>query len=228
MTRIGAFTPEQLQRVWDATLASERQGGFVKPEERSFLEAEPIHFLNASGHTIPPFGICVAQSCIDVPSSYNYVEVVRPFTFFNTLSVVLVNGSREVPNDEYGTAQAGPVYRVVHDAAITYEVGDRLGWKINSFLAQLGALFRIIGFDDVAENCCRVVFDQSVASMQSEGTITAGAFGTAYLRRPTSGTWSTDTTKTYTVFNDTTTNIADDRRLIGLPTDGRFLVVEVC
>lgn len=227
MSEIGFFTPEQLRRVWAQTLRMEQQSP-ARPDDFLPLETEPILFVNDSGHEIPPYGIMQAKNTYDQPGGANYVSVVRPFDYAANQSIVLVNGPTAVPDGEYGSAQLGPLFRVVHDGAESYGVGDRLGWVSGSFLAGLGALFRVVGVDDITDDCLRVMFDQSVASMQSFGAIAAGSSGLAYLRDPSSETWTTDTSKEYPVFNDSGSNIADNTRMIGLPTDGRFLVVEVC
>ncbi len=227
MSDIGFFTPDQLRRVWAQTLrAEQRTPG--RPDDFVVLEQEPILFVNDSGHEIPPYGLIQAKNTYDQPDGANFVRVVRPFDYAANQSIVLVNGPEAVADGENGSAQPGPLFRVVHDGAESYAVGDRLGWVSGSFLAGLGALFRVVGVDDIVDDCLRVMFDQSAASMQSSGAITAGSSGLAYLRKPSSGSWTTDTAKEYPVFNDSGSNIADNTRLIGFPTDGRFLVVEVC
>jgi hypothetical protein len=227
LTRIGVLTPEQLARVWKATLDSEisRSG---KVDEREIQEAEPILYRNDSGHTVPPYGIVQVSGCIDVENSYNYLTAKRAFDYAANQSIVLVNGPREVEDGDYGTAQPGPVFRVVHDGAITYAVGDRVGWKANSFQVALGPLFRVVGEDDIVDNCLRVVFDQSPCMGESIATIAAGSSGLVRMRKPASGGWTTDTAKSYVAFNDTPSDITGNKRLKLFPIDGRFAAVEVC
>jgi hypothetical protein len=228
MTRIGTFDPDRAQRVWAATLAYEL-GGSARPDERLFSEQEPILVRNTSGHTIPPFGLMLPKDCFDQPSSYNYIDAVRPFDYDANLAVVLVNGFNEIPDGEFGTAQNGPVFRVVHDAAITYSVGDRLGCVDNSFLAGLGPLFRVLGEDDIAENCLRVMSDFSLMMGQSISSMADGAAGTIYRRkRVAGGAWSTDTSKSYPARNDTGSSIPANSRLWAEPCDGIFSIVRVC
>ncbi len=227
MTRIGAFNPDQAQRVWAATLGYERAGS-LRPDERILNEPEAILVRNTSGHTIPPFGLMLPKACFDAPQSYNYIDVVRAFDYDANLSVVLVNGFKEIENNDYGTAQNGPVYRVVHDNAITYNVGDRLGCVADSFLAGLGPLFRVLGEDDIATNCLRVEFDFSIMMGQSVLSIADGAAGVVRRRKLGSGGWTTDTSKSYPARNDTGTSIDADSRLLMLPCDGIFSIVQVC
>lgn len=227
MTRIGAFNPDQAQRAWAATLAHERRGS-TRPNETVFNEQEPILVRNTSGSTIPPFGLMLAKACYDATGSYNYVDVVRPFDYDANLAVVLVNGFYEIPDTEYGTAQNGPVFRVIHDGSITYNVGDRLGCVNSSFLAGLGPLFRVLGEDDIAEDCLRVMSDFSVMMAQSVLSIADGASGVIRRRKLGSTGWTTDTTKDYPARNDTGTSIDANSRLIAMPCDGIFSIVQVC
>jgi hypothetical protein len=228
MSRFGIFDLDKSQRIWAATLAQERSGS-VRPDERLFNEPEAILVRNTSGHVIPPFGLMLPKACYDQPSSYNYIDVVRPFDYDANLAVVLVNGFNEIPDGEFGTAQNGPVFRVTHDAAITYNVGDRLGCVDNSFLAGLGPLFRVFGTDDIADNCLRVMLDFSLMMGQSISTIADGAAGTIYRRkRVTGGGWTTDTSKAYPARNDTGSSIAGNQRLWAEPCDGIFSIVRIC
>lgn len=227
MTRIGAFTPDQAQRVWASTLAHER-GRPTRPDNRLFNEQEPILVRNTSGHTIPPFGLMQPKVCFDASASYNYIDVVRPFDYDANQAIVLVNSFNEIEDEDYGTAQNGPVFRVTHDDSITYNVGDRLGCVDASFLAGLGPLFRVLGEDDISENCLRVMLDFSVMMGQSILPIADGASGVIRRRVLGSGGWTTDTTKSYPARNDTGTSIDASSRLIAMPCDGIFSIVQVC
>lgn len=170
----------------------------------------------------------LTKACFDQPSSYNYIDVVRPFDYDANLAVVLVNGFNEILDTEYGTAQIGPVFRVTHDAAITYNVGDRLGCVDASFLAGLGPLFRVLGTDDIAENCLRVMLDFSVMMSQSILAIPDGASGLIRRRKLGASGWTTDTTKSYPARNDTGSSIDANSRIIAMPVDGVFSIVQVC
>jgi hypothetical protein len=227
MSRFGIFDLDKSQRIWAATLAHER-GGSVRPDELLFNEPEAILVRNTSGHTIPPFGLMLPKDCFDQPASYNYIDVVRPFDYDANLAVVLVNGFNEIPDGEFGTAQSGPVFRVVHDGAISYAVGDRLGCVDNSFLAGLGPLFRVLGEDDIAENCIRVMWDHSQMQGQSILEIPAGGSGLVRRRKATVSGWATDTSRSYLAYNDTETAVTEDSRIIMFPIDGRWVIVEVC
>jgi hypothetical protein len=117
---------------------------------------------------------------------------------------------------------------LIHDGAITYQVGDRLGCVDDSFLAGLGPLFRVLGEDDIAEDCLRVVSDFSLMMGQSVLAIADGAAGVVRRRKLGSGGWSTDTSKSYPARNDTGSAIDADSRILMMPCDGIFSIVQVC
>ena len=227
MTRLGAFTPEQSQRIWAATQAIER-GLNLRPDERIFEEPEDIIVRNQSAEIIPAYGLMQMSNTFDRPGNLNYVDVVKPIDYAANQAVILINGPREIEVDGYGSAQVGPIFRLIHDGAITYQVGDRLGCVDDSFLAGLGPLFRVLGEDDIAENCLRVMFDFSMMMGQSVLSIADGASGLVRRRKLGSGGWSTDTSKSYPARNDTGSAISADSRLLCMPCDGIFSIVQVC
>jgi hypothetical protein len=185
-----------------------------------------VYFKNDSGQTIPPYG------CIQATGTYegvlNYLTVERAYDYSACQSVVLFNGPFEVLDGQYGTAQSGPVFIAVHDAAITYNVGDRMGWKSSAFTLALGAPLVYLGADDVVTNGCRVTWDHSCMTGQSIAAIAAGGSGTVYRRKAASGTFTTDTTRSYTAYNDSNVEVAADSRILMFPIDGRWVIVEVC
>jgi hypothetical protein len=185
-----------------------------------------IYFKNNSGATIPAYGCIQASGTHE--NVLNYLTVERAFDYSAVQSVVLFNGPFEVPDGEFGTAQCGPVFIATHDAAIAYNVGDRMGWKSSSFNLALGAPLVYLGADDVVTNGCRVAWDHSCMSGQSISAIAAGASGTVYRRKASSGSFTTDTTRSYTAYNDSGTEVAADSRILMFPVDGRWVIVEVC
>lgn len=187
----------------------------------------PTVFRNVSGHTIPAYGLIQPKTTYE--DALGYVDVVRAFDYtYETLSIPLVNGPFEVPNNEFGTAQSGPVFRIKHDGLVVYSTGDRIGWKADSFEAQLGCLFRIIGDEFVGTNIVKAVFDQSAQMGQSAAAIAAGSSGNAYIRHASSGGFTTNSGKTYTAFNDTSVQIPNNVRIMLWPSEGRFIAIEVC
>ena len=158
----------------------------------------------------------------------NYLIAKRYPAYTAAQSVPMVNGPFEVPNNEYGTPQLGPVYRVIHDDAVGYSVGDRVGWKANSFQVSLNASFIVLGEDDIETNCLRVTRDDSSISGQSVLAIADGASGLIRRRVLGSGGWTTDASKSYPARNDTGSAINADSRLRVDPVDGIFSIVQVC
>jgi len=119
------------------------------------------------------------------------------------------------------------VFRVIHDGG-TYAVGDRLGWKTDSFQVTLGALLVNLGADMVTENCLRVAFDYSSIRGVTTSVIAIGGSGTFYRRKRTSGGFTTDTSRTYTAFNDSTTAIPNSADIKAWSCEGVWYAVEIC
>ena len=185
-----------------------------------------IYFKNNSGVEIPAYGVMQASGTEE--NILNYLTVERAYDYTACQGVTLFNGPFSVPDGEFGTAQNGPVYIAVHDAAITYNVGDRMGWKSGAFTLALGAPLVYLGTDDVITNGCRVMFDHSCMAGQSVSAIAAGASGTVRRRKAGGSGFTTDTTRSYTAFNDSGTEVAADSRILMFPIDGRWVIVEVC
>jgi hypothetical protein len=156
VTRIGAFNPDQAQRVWAATLAHERSVA-SRQSVRLFNEPEHFPFFNNSGHTIPPYGIFLVDGTNE-ENGINYLIAKRYSGSAATQSFPMVNGPFEVKDEEFGSPQIGPIYRVIHDGS-SYAIGSRVGWKVNSFLATANSNFRVLGNDDIEVNCLRVARD---------------------------------------------------------------------
>jgi hypothetical protein len=188
---------------------------------------QPIYFRNDSGVTIPPYAAVQLSGTIE-SGVLNYSTAKRPFDYAAVQSIVVFNNAFEVLDGEYGSGQVGPVFTAIHDAAITYNVGDRMGWKSNAFTLGLGAPLVFLGLDDVATNACKVMWDHSCMTGQSVLEITSGSAGQVHRRKATSGGFTTDTTRTYFAYNDTGTAVAADSRIKMFPIDGRWVIVEVC
>ncbi len=155
-----AFSNDQKKRVWAATrkvelLPSESRTDSINPVQNT------IYFRNDSAQTVPPYGLMQATGTVEVTGSFNYVKVKRPIDSTLMRCPLLINGPREVLTNEYGSAQVGPVFRLLHDGAHTYQPGDRLGSLTATFTATYGALYAVIGADDIDTNIVRVMFDTS-------------------------------------------------------------------
>jgi hypothetical protein len=223
---LAVFQPSTARKLLAMLQAWERTPGF-NDESESHAYREHFPFLNSSGHTIPPYGIFLVDGTSE-ENGINYLIAKRYATYTAAQSVPMVNGPFEVLDGEYGSPQLGPVFRVVHDDAITYSVGDRVGWKDSSFQVALNAAFIVLGDDDIVENCIRVKRDFSSMMGQSILAISDGASGVIRRRVLGSGGWTTDTTKSYPARNDTGTSIDASSRLLVLSVDGIFSIVQVC
>jgi hypothetical protein len=188
---------------------------------------KPVYFRNDTGSTIPPYGVVQVTGTVESGvMNYFTVEQARDYTAAQTF--VVFNNAFEVLNGGYGSGQVGPVFTAIHDAAITYNVGDRMGWKASGFTIALGSPLVFLGLDDVATNACKVAWDHTCMPGQSISAIAAESSGLVYRRKSTSIGFSTDTTRSYTAYNDTETEIAADSRIMLFPADGRWLAIEVC
>ena len=223
---LALFQPSTARKLLAMLQAWERTPGF-NDELESIGYGEHFPFLNTSGHTIPPYGVFLVDGTAEA-NGINYLIAKRYPAYTAAQSVPMVNGPFEVPNNEYGTPQLGPVYRVIHDDAVGYSVGDRVGWKANSFQVSLNASFIVLGEDDIETNCLRVTRDDSSISGQSVLAIADGASGLIRRRVLGSGGWTTDASKSYPARNDTGSAINADSRLRVDPVDGIFSIVQVC
>lgn len=180
--RITGWTPEQAARTWEATEAYERLLGSSAPN----LEFQPgmdrIFFRNESGEEIPAYGLMHITGCVD--DKFNYATVDKPSTANAIRSKILINGPVAVPDGEEGTAQTGPIFRLIHDNAISYIAGDRVGYKNGSFLAGLNPTFLVLGEDDIEENCLRVMFDDTTIFGVTAGTLTSSVAGNVTVTSP--------------------------------------------
>ena len=215
---IGVFKPETARKILQATQAWERSPTAVGLDE-SPVGRLPIVFRNNSGHEIPPYGLM--QCSGEFQGTVSHVNVDRPFVQVNVSSVPLVNGPVAVPDGKFGTAQNGPVYRVVHDASVTYEPGDRIGWKTDSFLATLGCVMTILGKDEVVENCVKAMIDHTPIIGTASSSISVATEGYVVVDSGVSGT---KTHKAKTV-NGT---ILTGASVILMPVRGKWIALEIC
>jgi hypothetical protein len=187
----------------------------------------PIYFRNDSGVTIPPYAAVQLKATIE-SGVLNYSTARRCYDYDAAQTFIVLNNAFEVLNGDYGSSQVGPTFTAIHDAAITYNVGDRMGWKSSAFTIGLGAPLVYLGIDDVATNACKVAWDYSCMMGQSILEIAANGSGLVHRRKATSGGWTTDTSRSYLAYNDTDIAVAADSRIIMFPIDGRWVIVEVC
>jgi hypothetical protein len=184
---------------------------------------DSVKVFNDSGFVIPPYGLMQISTTVDVPGSKNYIKVKRPIDATLMRSPMLINGPREIEVDGYGTAQDGPVFRLLHDGG-TYVAGDRLGAKTGGFSATYGGLYSVIGPDDIGTNIVRVMFDTSSFKGKTKATgLTAGTPGYVYFVDAD----GTETTREYLAETDVS-DIAGD---IDIRLDvmyGRLVAYEVC
>lgn len=217
------FSNDQMQRIWRATKAYEMRSS-ARPVDQLQPSDDPIFFRNDSGQTIPPYGLMQIETTLDVSGSYNLALVRRPIHATLMRCPLLINGDYEVLTGEYGMAQSGPVYRLLHDGANTYVAGDRLGAKTSTFTATYGALYAVLGSDNIATNTVRVMFDTSAFKGRTKSVpLVAGTPGNVYFTNAA----GTVTSKEYLAETDVS-DIPADTPIWLFPMYGRLVAAKVC
>ena len=198
--------------------------GITLPVKKFTNATASIYVRNDSGFVIPPYGIMQSTNTVNVPGSNNYANVKRPIDSTLMRSPLLINGPREVAIDGYGVAQPGPVFRLLHDGAHTYEPGDRLGSLNGSFAATYGALYAVLGADDIATNIVRVMFDTSAFKGKTKSTpLVVGTPSTVFFRDAA----GVLTAKEYLAETDVS-DIPSHTEIWLFPMYGRLVASEVC
>jgi hypothetical protein len=222
---IGAYTPKQAKRIWDAVQAFERQG---TASQGAFLPytPTPIYFVNKSTQTIPPYG-CIQMIGSSEIDGTTYIEVDRPFDYSDSVvGPFLLNGPGECLRDEIGTAQWGPIFRATKDSS-TYTTGTRMGPVASSFDLSKGCLFTFIGDDEQETDLIKVVACETPLLAVATSGIGANTSGTVTAKAPASGNWTAGTI-TYTAWNPTGVAIASAATVLLFPVDAKWLAVELC
>ena len=217
------FNRDQKQRIWRATQAWERSQS-ARPVDNLEPIETPIFFRNDSTHTIPAFGLMQIVDTLDVTDSYNLIKVKRPIDSTLMRCPLLVNGPAEVLADEFGMAQNGPVYWILHDGAHTYEPGDRLGSLTATFTATRGSLYAVLGTDAIATNVVRCMFDTSVMYGRTKVTGLNYATPANVLVYDAAGTL---TAKEY-LAETRVSNIPGDTEIALESAYGRWFATEIC
>lgn len=182
----------------------------------------PTYVYNDSGSTIPAYGLMQMTTTLD-EDGRNYVKVKRPIDSALLRSPLLINSGTEIAIGGYGVAQLGPVYRLLHDGG-TYVAGDRLGAKTGTFTATYGALYAVIGPDEIDTDIVKVMFDTSAFKGKTKGvTLVAGVPANVYFVDAD----GTVTTKEYLAETDVS-NIPADTNIWLFPMYGRLVAARLC
>jgi len=223
--QIGAYTPKQAKRIWDAVQAFERQG---TASQGAFLPytPSPIYFVNKSTETIPAYG-CLQMIGSSEIDGTTYIEVDRPFDYSDSVvGPFLLNGPGECLRDEIGTAQWGPIFRATKDSS-TYTTGTRMGPVASSFDLSKGCLFTFIGDDEQETDLIKVVACETPLLAVATSGIGANTSGTVTAKAPASGNWTAGSV-TYTAWNPTGVAIGSAAPVLLFPVDAKWLAVELC
>jgi hypothetical protein len=222
MPRRTEFSSDQKKRVWAATRKVELLPSDIATDS---INAVPnaIYFRNDSAQTVPPYGLMQISGTVEVTGSFNYVTIKRPIDATLMRCPLLINGPREVLTNEYGSAQIGPVYRLLHNGT-AYVAGDRLGSLTATFTATYGSLYAVLGEDDIATDIVRVMFDTSCMYGKTQGAaLVAGAPANVLAYDAT----DTITAKEY-LAETLGASIPADTRILMLSSYGRWFASEIC
>jgi hypothetical protein len=215
------FTRDQKFRIWKATLAVERTSDRPQDESTPFIQT-PVFFRNDSGAAIPAYSMMQVSGTVN-DGNQNFITVRKPiYTTSKCRCPILFNAAEEIGIDEFGTAQSGPVFRVKTDGG-TYAAGDRLGPKDTEWTATFGAMYTVLGSDDIDTNIVRVMFDVSSFLGKTIADLVAGTPGNVYAYDAD----GTLTSKQYLAETKGTT-IAADSDIILWPQYGRLFALKYC
>ena len=180
------LSQEQLKRVWAATQAFERAAK-DKPNEFIPNVPSPIYFRNDSAYTIPPYGFMQVIGATELATSgQNYIKVDRPFNNAAIQGEYLINGSRDVLTNEFGTAQSGPVYRIQCVAgSASIAAGVRIGPADTLFTGNLGCGYWCYGPDDILTDVWRCSRNDSpMWAVTKAGGIAANSYAQVVVEKP--------------------------------------------
>ena len=225
-TEIGYFTPRQAERVWKNSLAFEKKSMTSNASDRQFIQSS-ISFVNRSGSTIPAYG-CMQIAGTEEIAGRNYLIVKRPIEYTSAvIGPFLLNNDRDVDDDDFGTAQNGPIYRAISDGG-SYTVGTRIGPLVNSYEVGKGCLFTYLGDDDIETDCVRLIACETpLLAVAGAGGIAANSSGTVTAKQAASGNWTSGSV-TYTAWCPTSTPISANATVLIFPVDAKWVAVEVC
>lgn len=198
------------------------------PGQQVYNTPAPVLVYNDSGFAVPAYGLMQMTTTLD-EDGRNYVKIKRPIDSTLLRCPLLINGPTEIAIGGYGSAQLGPVFRLLHDGG-TYVAGDRLGALEDSFEATYGALFSVIGADTVLGSessdpkIVRVMFDTSPFKGKTKSVpLVVGTPANVYFVDAN----GTVTTREYLAETDVS-NIPAGTDLDLFPMYGRLIARQVC
>lgn len=119
----------------------------------------PIYVRNVSGLVIPPYACMQAVGTVDdTETTQNYIEVDQPADVDGTAGGYLFNGPEEIGVGDDGVAQNSRVVRAIKDTG-TATAGDSWQPIVNDWtIAAGGTPFTMVGDDDIATDCVKVIY----------------------------------------------------------------------
>jgi hypothetical protein len=225
-TKIAVFGPSEGRRIWSATEYVEKLRGqrveATPPPQTNHIS--PLYFQNISASTIPAWG-CIQHVGTTTIDNVCYVEATVPIQWDNP-STFLFNYGNEVEPGGFGYCQQGESFRTTLFGT-TPVAGLRLGPFEGSCALTKGCLFQLVGLDSTITDGIRVVRCTTNLMAQTNSIIAPGMSGLVTVRTPSSSNWSPGFT-TYEAWNDSTTSIRQNARVLLMPVDAKWIAVEVC
>lgn len=236
---IGAYSVEDARAIYAAYhrlvalgLLNDNGGDLASSPTRGIVnDFALLNFRNDSAYTIPPYGFMQVIGAVDViPGGKNYIKVDRPNANVAIQGEYLVNGSREVLTNEFGTAQSGPVYRVQCVAgSASIATGVRLGPDDGLFTGNLGCGYWCYGPDDILPDVWRCSRnDSKLWAMTKTGGIAANSYAQVVGDKPKAAAnyWEADTVE-YRAYSRNVA-VVGIKLVMLLPINGRWCAEEVC
>jgi hypothetical protein len=229
---LAVFDEATAKRILQAIQTLEAKGLLAPENDEGLKEGmtgqqvynQPLPTLvyNDSGVTIPAYGLMQIINTLE-EDGRNYLRIKRPIDSTLLRCPLLINGPTEIAIGGYGCAQAGPTFRLLTDGG-TYVAGDRLGAKTGTFTATYGALFAVIGLDQIDTNIVRVMFDTSAFKGKTKSVpLVAGTPANVYYVDAA----GTVTSKEYLAETDGS-NIPANSTIWLFPMYGRLIASLVC
>ena len=239
---IGLLTPEQMRALWSFYEQAVRIGLLDKFASGNLLPPvlEYPEFHNDSGSTIPAYA-CIQITGTTEVGGRNFLEADQPADADGSSGWYLFNGHYEVADDEYGTAQLGPVFRAYKNTG-TITAGENWAPTASQwYLTQDDdGIFCATGEDDISSDVFKVIqvagsgssyplyHGVTDASIAARSGTTMGS-GTVSLYNSSGATLS-DSTDNVTAYNMSETAVASGAHVVlALNQDNKYVViVESC
>ena len=155
-------------------------------------------------------------------------KVKKPFLWTNALvGPFLFNTGWEVPAGQLGTAQFGPVFRVIKETSATLDTNVRVGPVHDSWKVAKGSMYSMLGTDSLVSDAIKIISNETPIIAITNEAIPGNGLGDVTKKDPASGDWTTGSVE-YEVRNPSPTEIPADALVICFPVDAKWAAVGIC